>query len=150
VSVQIFADKNHKLLISEVSRAELSEDLKDEWTLTWLPSIASGTDNLSAGHHETSTVIIYFLGLAFETLVKPTIEEVGKEAGKDLWKTIKRLVAKLYKAQCDNSYGVDSTIYLVLKLRDEYCAITFNLAELGPEPAREAVSKRSSRRDWGN
>jgi hypothetical protein len=156
VAIQVFSPDNPRLLSSAEDRNGLAEDVRNLWIVRWLPPAGKELPPQTAGASESSIILLYLLGISFFSLAKPLLEETAKEAGKDLWLGIKRLVSKLHKRQCADSYHLYSKIYLVLDLRDEFVAIQFRVegaadetteAEIEAEIASQILELGSS---WEN
>jgi hypothetical protein len=142
VAVQVLSSENSRLLTSPEDRNRITNDVANLWTVRWLPPVASDRPPNVAGASESTTILLYLLGISFASLVKPLFEEMVKEAGKDLWKGIKQLVAKIHKTQSDESYHLYSTIYVVLELRDEFVAFEFRM-----EGAKDETTEAEIERD---
>lgn len=137
VAIQVLSSENSRLLTEPQDRKALSDDLTDTWTIQWLPPIGRNRPAFVAGHSESTTVLLYLLGIQFLSLAKPFVEEIAKEAGKDFWAGIKKLISKIHKRQTASSYQLYSTIYVFLELKDDFVAIEFQLDGLAETTLNE-------------
>jgi len=125
VAIQVLSHHNAFLLTSPEARQALMTDLQDVWAIRWMPPI--GKSRFECGFSESITILLYFFGFAFWTVAKPFFEETAKEAGKDFWKSFKTLVSKVQNKSCGESYRIESTLYAIFELNDEFIAIEFSL-----------------------
>jgi hypothetical protein len=135
VAVQVLSSDNPHLLTSREDRNGLAEEVIEFWTVRWLPPI--GQSRTGFGSSESTLILLYLLGFSFLSLAKPLFEEAAKEAGKDLWKGIKALVSKLHKRQSAKSYRLQSNIYVIFELCDDFVAIQLWLSSEDDTPETE-------------
>lgn len=84
-----------------------------------------------AGFTETTTIVIFVLGVSFGSLVKPLWEGFASEAGKDLWTALKKLSAKVWRTQAQKSYRIEPTIEITFELQEEFVKIALRPEEAG-------------------
>lgn len=112
---------------SSADRKVIENELADEFVIRWLPPVIR--ENRSAvGQLQIETILhLFFLGLSLKWLVKPFAEAVAKEAGKDFWSAVKKLVTKLWSRQNEQAYALSHTVFLIVDLEDEHAAIQLRL-----------------------
>ncbi len=123
VAVQVQSNNAPELMLSARDRSKIVADFGDDLQVTWLPQIARPRRE-DASHLET-IILIFVLGTAFASIVKPFLESPAKEAGKDFWNLIKGLVSGIWKRQADRAYKLRSRAIVIFELGDEFVGIRF-------------------------
>ncbi len=99
--------------------ASLAE--QDGIDVMWLPH----RDKLyrdRAGNSVDSTILIFVAGVAFASLVKPFVESIAEEAGKDFWNVLKKALGKTVAQQAAETYRVSGKAYVLTELGEDWVA----------------------------
>ena len=124
------------MILSRSGEASVSESVRDAGIeLFWLPHRARITKG--DGFAVESTIWIFVAGVAFASIVKPFVESVAAEAGKDFWQAIRRAIGATRQKQAEGSYTVSGRSYVVVEQGEDWVAISV------PLPTVSAVDERS-------
>lgn len=122
LAIRISSERSPSLALSSDERDRLSRELQDVAVVRWLPQTITN-DPLSAGISDQTTIMIFLLGLSLGAVAKPFWDGFASEAGKDVWKGLKQVAARIWKAQSDKSYRLEAHFEIVLELRNEFVVI---------------------------
>lgn len=126
LSVRINTKGDKDLSLSAEERAEILREIEDS-AVVWLPEIDKKDFAIKLGHEHhlaLETYILIFTGVSL-LIGRPVIDGFLSEAGKDLWKSIKRLTALIWKKQSDRAYTLKGRANVIFELGDDFVAVEF-------------------------
>jgi hypothetical protein len=142
-AVQVVSSSSVRFALNREERSDVASLAAPDVTVEWLPARVAERKDTEAGSALESTVFIFLLGLGLGSIVKPLVEEAAREAGKDLWKGVKKLVSGVWRKQAKGSYNLQSVAYLVLEQGNDSLAIALHLPGLPVgEDDRDAYIER--------
>jgi hypothetical protein len=130
VLIQIKCPSSRDFSLTKSDRDEIAVDLRGELDVFCLPSKGQEPftgDPFQGGHY--TEIIAYLVGAEIARIfLKPFLESMLQEAGKEAWPKLKKLIIKLWKKQRQQSRNfLGSSAYMVIELFDEYIIFPFEL-----------------------
>lgn len=119
VAVQITSSGSADSSLSRGAQHAIAQETGGFFELIWLPPRVAYRSDV-AGALVDSAIYLFVAGLAFGSLVKPFVESIMKEAGKDFWDQVKKLVLRLRKSQVEETYRVSGNVYVAVELGEEF------------------------------
>lgn len=129
-TVFIRSDSKVGLGLSAAERASIARASGSDFEVFFLPPVTKDQHKHTASFELQSTVVVFFLGVAFATVIKPFMEAIAAEAGKDFWTAAKKLVSRIVHRQSAKSYHLSARVYFVFEEKDEHIAISIKLGHL--------------------
>lgn len=115
-----------------VPSKDARQSMSEQFTagrLIWLPPDIDCHPELP-GHSVSGTFWVYLAGLSFAALAKPILDGLLKEAGKDLWLALKKLVCRTREEQVKASYTVRGSAFVIIEINEQYVAIRFPFPDI--------------------
>ncbi len=143
VAVQVISKSKVDFAFSKQLRRAIGDSVAPDLSVAWLPpQVRDRTDAEGCGLSWESVVLVVLLGVGLNTIVKSFVESMAKEAGKDAWGALKRLVAGLWGEQARNSYNLKSKAFIIAELEEDFAAIELQLPSLPSEDEKREAAIR--------
>jgi galactose mutarotase-like enzyme len=143
-AAQIRSTGSDEAVLSRKGERIVAESLAtiDGIELMWLPHYAKVYRG-RAGAVVSSTILLIAAGVAFNSLVKPFVDAVAKEAGKDFWSLLKKVLGRTALRQTEETYRVSGKAYALVEQGEDWVAISLpmptvsRLDDIAPDKSTE-------------
>ncbi|MEL6109162.1 MAG: hypothetical protein AAFU85_24405 [Planctomycetota bacterium] len=128
LTAQIYSRGTAEAALSRSGERVVSDALAaDDIDIIWLPH-RSIVRRDAAGFSVDTTILLIAAGVAFASIVKPFVDAIAKEAGKDFWSVIKNVLGKTRAQQAEETYNISGNAYVLLEQGEDWVAIAVPMA----------------------
>lgn len=120
--VQVNTGGHSELGLSAVDRVEFLREFPASAGVAWLED---AQERIYGKQWSVETAVVFLTGIAFASFVKPFVEAVAQEAGKDFWTACKRLTSRIWLKHAENTYRVKSRANFVFDGSNDFIAVEF-------------------------
>jgi hypothetical protein len=129
VAVQIRCREGRGLTATE--RRRITESVGQSLELSWLPNKEAKRrpDRKYAG--ETSTILLFLLGVPVTAAFAAFFKTFFSEAGKDAYIHLKKLIAAIWEKQSARTYSLAANAYLIFEFGEDRIAFRLHSGPMG-------------------